>query len=153
MNDYLDCCPSQEKAIETVHKVIKILSTGGFRTTNWLSNSKNILKTFPPVERSLNVANLDLTGIPIERALGIIWDPQEDILQIKTINNDRKLNNQTRVVELRKFYRNFITVNVRTKVNHSKTLEEKSSMERTAKRRYKANMNCLEKEYTLTCKD
>ena len=104
MDDYLDCCPSQEKAIETVHKVIKILSTAGFRTTNWLPNSKNILKTFSPVERSLNVANLDLTGIPIERALGIIWDPQEDILQIKTINNDRKLNNQTIVVDFHKFY-------------------------------------------------
>ena len=104
MDDYLDCCPSQEKAIETVHKVIKILSTAGFRTTNWLSNSKNILKTFSPVERSLNVANLDLTGIPIERALGIIWDPQGDILQIKTINNDRKLNNETTVVDFHKFY-------------------------------------------------
>ena len=33
MDDYLDCFAPQEKAIETVHKVIKILSTGGFRLT------------------------------------------------------------------------------------------------------------------------
>ena len=91
MDDYLDCFQSQEKAIETVHKVIKILSTGGYRLTKWLPNSKHILKTLPPAERSPKVVNLDLNDIPIERALGIVWDPQEDILQIKTVNKDSKL--------------------------------------------------------------
>ena len=91
MDDYLDCFPSQEKAIETVHKVIKILSTGGFRLTKWLSNSKHILKTLTQAERSPKVVNLDLNDIPIQSALGIIWDPQEDILQIKTINKDSML--------------------------------------------------------------
>ena len=33
-------------------------------------------------------------NIPIERGLGILWDPQEDILQIKTINKDSKLTKQ-----------------------------------------------------------
>ena len=92
MDDYLDCFAPQEKAIETVHKVIKILSTGGFRLIKWLSNSKHILKTLPPAERSPKVVNLYLNNIPIERAL--IWDPQEDILQIKTINKDSKLTKQ-----------------------------------------------------------
>ena len=85
MDDYLDCFPSQEKVIETVHKVIKILSTGGFRLTKWLSNSKHILKTLTPAERLPKVVNVDLNDIPIKRALGIIWDPEEDILEIKTI--------------------------------------------------------------------
>ena len=88
MDDYLDCFPSQEKAIETVHKVIKILSTGEFRLTKWLSNSKHIFKTLSPAERSPKVVNLDLSDMPIERGLDIIWDPQEEILQIKTINKD-----------------------------------------------------------------
>ena len=72
MDDYLDCFPSQKKAIETVHKVIKILSTGGVRVTKWFSNSKHVLKTLTPAERSPKVVNLDLIDIPIERALGII---------------------------------------------------------------------------------
>ena len=91
MDDYLDCFQSKEKAIETVHKVIKILSTGGFRLAKWLSNSKHILKTLPSDERSPKVVNLDLNEIPIEKALGIIWDPQEHILQIKKVNEDSKL--------------------------------------------------------------
>ena len=45
MDGCLDCFPSQENAIETVHEVVKLLSTGGFRLTKWLSNSKHILKT------------------------------------------------------------------------------------------------------------
>ena len=52
MDDYLDCFASQEKAIETVHKVIKILFAEAFRFTKWLSNSKHILKTLPPSKRS-----------------------------------------------------------------------------------------------------
>ena len=43
----MDCFASQVKTIETIHKVIKILCTGGFRLTKWLSNSKHILKTLP----------------------------------------------------------------------------------------------------------
>ena len=55
-------------------------------------NSKHILKTLTPAERSLKTVNLDLNDIPIERALGIIWDQiEESILQIKTINKDSML--------------------------------------------------------------
>ena len=91
MDDYLDCFPSQKKAAETAHKVIKTLPTRVFSLTKWLSNSKHILKTLAPAERSPKVVNLDLNDIPIERILGIIWDPQEDILQIKTINKNSNL--------------------------------------------------------------
>ena len=155
MDDYLDCFPSQEKAIETVHKVIKILSTGGSRLTKWLSNSKHILKTLTPAERSPKVANLDLSDIPIERAPGIIWDRQEDILQTKTINKDSMLTKRGLLSFISSIYDpiEIVTVNVRTKVNHSRTLEEKSSMGQAATKGYKAKMDCLEKEYTLTCKD
>ena len=94
MDDYLDCFAFQENSIRTVHKLIKLLSTGGLRLTKWLSNIKHILKTLAPAERSLEVVNLNLNGIPIERALGIIWDPKEDILQIRAINKDSKLSKQ-----------------------------------------------------------
>ena len=79
IDDYLDCFPSQKKAIETAHKVIKILSTGGFRLTKWLPNSKHILKTLTPAERSPKVANLDLSDISIERALRIFYRQKQSI--------------------------------------------------------------------------
>ena len=104
MVDYLDCLPSQKKAIETVHKVMKILSTGRFRLTKWLLDSKDILQTLSPAERSPKLVKLDLKDIPTERALGIIWDPQEDILQIKTINKDSMLTKRGLLSFIRSIY-------------------------------------------------
>ena len=88
MDDYLDCFSSEERAIDTIQKVISILSNGGFRLTKWLSNNKNILKSVPPTERSPKIVNLDLDNIPVERALGIIWDPQRDMLRIKGVTKN-----------------------------------------------------------------
>ena len=83
---------------------MKTLSTGGFRLTKWLLDSKHILQTLSPAERSLKLVNLDLKDIPIERALGIIWDPQEDILQIKTINKDSMLTKRGLLSFIRSIY-------------------------------------------------
>ena len=47
MDDYLDCFPSQKKAVETVHKVIKISSTGVFRLTKSMSNNKHFKNITP----------------------------------------------------------------------------------------------------------
>ena len=47
MDDYLDCFPSQKKAVETVHKVIKISSTGVFRLTKSMSNIKHFKNITP----------------------------------------------------------------------------------------------------------
>ena len=88
MDDYLDCFSSEERAIDTIQKVISILSNGGFRLTKWLSNNKNILKSVPPTERSPKIVNLDLENIPVERALGIIWNPQRDMLRIKGVTKN-----------------------------------------------------------------
>ena len=88
MDDYLDCFSSEERAIDTIQKVISILSNGGFRLTKWLSNNKNILKPVPPTERSPKIVNLDLENIPVVRALGIIWDPQRDMLHIKGVTKN-----------------------------------------------------------------
>ena len=47
MDDYLDCFPFQKKAVETVHKVIKISSTEVFRLTKWMSNIKHFKNITP----------------------------------------------------------------------------------------------------------
>ena len=84
--------------------MIKILSTGRFKLTKWLLDSKDILQILSPAKRSPKLVNLDLNGIPIEGALGIIWDPQEDILQIKTINKDSMLTKRGLLSFIRSIY-------------------------------------------------
>ena len=49
MDDYLDCFSSDKRTIDTIQKVICILSNGGFKLTKWLSNNKSILKSVPPL--------------------------------------------------------------------------------------------------------
>ena len=83
MNDYLDCFSSEERAIGYIQKVICILSNGAFRLM--VSNNKNILKSVNPTELSPKIVDLALDDIPVERAMGIIWDPQKDMLPIKGV--------------------------------------------------------------------
>ena len=70
MDDYFDCLASQQLAIETVYKEIKILSSTRFRFTKWLPN-KRIWKTLSSAEKPPKVFNLDLNVVPIERALTV----------------------------------------------------------------------------------
>ena len=47
----------------------------GFNLTKWISNSREVLRTVPEVERSKEVKTLDLDQelLPAERTLGELW--------------------------------------------------------------------------------
>ena len=62
-------------------KVISILPNGG-------SNNKKIVKSIPLTKCSSKIINLDLDNIPVEKVLGIIWDPQKDILRMKGVTKN-----------------------------------------------------------------
>ena len=62
----LDSFVSEQGAIDTVYKIQELLS---------LPNS--IL--------SPKLVDLDLDKIPLKRALGILWDPNEDALKVKVL--------------------------------------------------------------------
>ena len=68
--------------------VTKALSEGGFRLTKWVSNDQQILKPSPSQEVSSTLINLDFDDALIERALGILWNPGTDPLQIKVTAKD-----------------------------------------------------------------
>ena len=79
MDDYLDSFTNRINAIKTIHDVINILNTGGFRLHKWISNDREILLSLPNSEISSKVVDLELNDLPIERALGLLWDPQKDL--------------------------------------------------------------------------
>ena len=86
MDDYLVSFSEKNSAISTIKDVICILSTGGFRLHKWIANSREILLSLPVSEVSPKIVNLELDEIPIERALGLLWNPLNDLLQIKAVN-------------------------------------------------------------------
>ena len=48
-------------------------------------NSHIILKSLPNSLLSPKIVDLVLDKIPLERALGILWDPNEDFLRVKVV--------------------------------------------------------------------
>ena len=87
MDDYLDSFTNRINAIKTIHDVINILNTGGFRLHKWISNDREILLSLPNSEISSKAVDLELNDLPIGRALGLLWDPQK--LQIKAVDRNQ----------------------------------------------------------------
>ena len=88
VDDYLDFFTNRINEIKTIHDVISILNACGFRLHKWISNDREILFSLPNNEISLKVVDLELNDLPIERALGLLWDPQKDILQIRAADKN-----------------------------------------------------------------
>ena len=79
---------TEYNAITTISNVRELLKSSGFNLTKFASNSNVILKSIPQSKLSPNLVNLDLDEMPVERTLGVLWDPSQDTLKIKAINKD-----------------------------------------------------------------
>ncbi|XP_067029999.1 uncharacterized protein [Acropora muricata] len=92
-NFYVDDClksvASTAEAVHLVHQLPALLRRGGFRLTKWLSNHREVLASVPESDRapSLKSLNLDLEMLPIERALGMQWDTEQDTFSFRTIRD------------------------------------------------------------------
>ena len=75
VDNFLDSFVSEQEAIETMYKIRELLSALGFNLTKFLSNSHKILKSLPNSILLSKLVDLDLNKIPLESALGILWDP------------------------------------------------------------------------------
>ena len=87
MDDYIDSSPGLEEAIKVIVEVVQLLKQGGFNLTKFVSINSEIDKhnrQQSPTAKDL--VNLDLDETPTERALGVLWDPRQHILKIKTVN-------------------------------------------------------------------
>ena len=92
-NFYIDDCfksvEDDQKAVQLVDQLRKLLADGGFRLTKWVSNSRDVIESVPTTERAGSVKELDLDNLPIERALGLHWDVQPDVFRFKIVVKDR----------------------------------------------------------------
>ena len=79
MDNFLGSFSSQAEAINICKEISEILKKGGFHLTKFVSNDRGILKSLPQDNLSANCqsVNLDLDKIPLERALGILWNPDK----------------------------------------------------------------------------
>jgi len=77
------------KAVLFVKQLTELIASGGFRLTKWISNCREVLETIPEGERAKQVKNLDMSydKLPVERALGAIWDVEADTFDFQTVLN------------------------------------------------------------------
>ena len=90
-NFYVDDClksvRDDETAVRLVGQLRNLLAEGGFRLTKWVSNSREVLRSIPESERAKGIKSLDLEYdyLPMERALGLLWDVETDTYQYNTM--------------------------------------------------------------------
>ncbi|XP_074641169.1 uncharacterized protein LOC141898922 [Tubulanus polymorphus] len=92
-NFYVDDCLrsvlSVDEGKRLVSQLIQMLTRGGFRLTQFSSNSREVLDTVPESERAKTVKylNLDSEQLPMERALGILLDMESDQFHFRVKND------------------------------------------------------------------
>lgn len=61
--------------------MMNLCKRGGFRLSKWICNDKTVLNSIPEEERVTEVKDIDLDRdhIPLERALGVAWNVEEDV--------------------------------------------------------------------------
>ena len=85
-NFYVDDClvsvKEEDRAVQLVDELKRMLKGGGFNLTKWLSNSPKVMESVPAHDRAKEVEGLDLSydTLPIERALGVKWNIELDTM-------------------------------------------------------------------------
>ena len=88
MDDFLKSLSNVDDLINLSKRVMSVLQCHGFRLTKWMSNSPEILHSLPTSEISTNTISLDLNTPTVERALGMIWNINQDTLIFKPITRE-----------------------------------------------------------------
>ena len=91
VDDFLKSVGSSQIAVQLINDLTQLLSRGGFRLTKWMSNCRDVIETIDEGERTKEIVGLDLSceKLPIERALGIVWDVETDSLGYRAIIKDK----------------------------------------------------------------
>ena len=93
VDDCLKSVPTETDGIRLATDLNELLKRGGFNLTKYVSNSRALMKALPESELCKGVKQLDLdhADLPNERALGMIWDVENDTFQTSVSIQDRPL--------------------------------------------------------------
>lgn len=86
VDDLLRSCRDESTAVSLAHELIKLLATGGFNLTKWVSNSRAVLDAMSAEPNVTTEINLDLDEDLISRALGVRWNVRKDTIVFSTIS-------------------------------------------------------------------
>jgi len=91
MDDYADSANDETEEITKNFNMVEVQRRGGFSLRNWICNSPAVISKIPGELRANNWKEiLGDSMLPVERVLGLYWDPQPDIFTFKL--NESKLS-------------------------------------------------------------
>ena len=91
-----DFCKSEDsvgEAVNMINKIDSICAAGGFNLTKLVSSNREVLNSIPLRKRDMLLQDRDMSsmGLPIERALGVIWSVERDSLGFRIHFSDKKI--------------------------------------------------------------
>nr|XP_054770423.1 uncharacterized protein LOC129278240 [Lytechinus pictus] len=106
VDDCLVSCKTESDAIDLVAKLMLLLNKGGFQLTKWVSSSPDVIESVPVEDRAKNIVGLDLNrdALPVERALGVTWDVEQDCITYKIIPKGKPLTRRGILSEIASVY-------------------------------------------------
>ena len=84
MDDFFKSVKTTSDSLELQQQLVVMLNRAGFNLTKWVSNVKEAIERIPESERapSIKVVEEEIV-MPVERALGVIWDTRLDCFVYK----------------------------------------------------------------------
>ena len=91
VDDMLKSFPSTNIVVDLIYRVKSLCKEGGFNLTKFSSNHREVLRSVPDECRKdgLKDKDLNLGILPEDKALGVKWDIQEDMLGFIIKMDDR----------------------------------------------------------------
>ena len=106
VDDLLKSFADVEQATHVSKQLQTLLARGGFKLTKWMSNHRQVLSEFPAEERAPAIKDLDVTSesLPVDRALGIHWDVEQDTFNLVTSSKKHPENRKGVLSSVATFY-------------------------------------------------
>ncbi|KAK6195425.1 hypothetical protein SNE40_000861 [Patella caerulea] len=91
VDDGLKSVETSEEAVELIRNIKEMCRKGGFNLHKFTSNNREVLEEIPKEDRaeSIKDINLDFDFLPLERALGVQWNIENDAFQFKITLQDK----------------------------------------------------------------
>ena len=92
MDDLLKSVETEESALRLIRDVKAMCQAGGFNLAKFISNKSKVIQSVPEYDRRHDVKNADLdTSLPLEKALGVYWDTENDIFRFEIVLKDKPM--------------------------------------------------------------
>ena len=93
VDDALKSVHSVEQATSLYQQLTEVCAKGGFKLNKWICSDRSVLSEIPEADRASGVKTLDLSRdqLPMERALGVQWDVEQDSFTFSILNKHKPL--------------------------------------------------------------